>query len=205
MVRDGEAVGLVTDFLHEVEDRGAAVQDDGLVFLPVDVDDLFFFGDGGERLEGDPDLFKRGVGGVELAEAAVYEDERGEEFFLVEQAFVATLDDFTHAGEVVIAGDGFDLEFAVVGLLHGAIFPDDHGGYGFCALDVGDVEALDAGGELSECEGVLQGLLNGFLVRLEDAEALVIGLLGVLADEVYERAFIAALGGGELNAMLHAL
>ena len=84
MVGDGEAVALVADLLDEVEDRGAAVEDDGFVFLSVDVDDLFAFGDGGERLEGDAELFECRVGGVELAEAAVDEDEGGEGLVVVE-------------------------------------------------------------------------------------------------------------------------
>ena len=46
------------------------------------------------------------------------------------------------------------------------------------------------------CDGVLGGD--------EDAEALVVGLLGVLADKVDETALVAALRGGELDAVLHA-
>ncbi len=52
VVGDGEAVALVADLLDEMEDGGAAVEDDGVVFLAEDVDDLFAFGDGGEGLEG---------------------------------------------------------------------------------------------------------------------------------------------------------
>jgi hypothetical protein len=36
---------------------------------------------------------------------------------------------------------------------------------------------------------------------LEDAEALVVGLLGVEADEIDERAFFTALGGEDFDAM----
>ena len=50
MVGDGEAMGLVADALDEMQHRRAAVEDDGLVFLAVEVDDLFALGDGGERL-----------------------------------------------------------------------------------------------------------------------------------------------------------
>ena len=120
------------------------------------------------------------------------------------EAFVAAVDDLAHAGEVVDSGDGLDLELAVVGLLHGAVFPDDHGGDGFGALDVGDVEALDAAGEFFEGEGVLQGFLDGFHAGLQDAEALVVGLLGVLADEVDEGALFAALGGEDFDALAGA-
>ena len=77
VVGDGEAVALVADLLDQVQHGRAAVEDHGLVLLPVDVDDLFALGDGGERLQGDAELFERSVRGVQLAEAAVDEDERG--------------------------------------------------------------------------------------------------------------------------------
>jgi hypothetical protein len=70
---------------------------------------------------------------------------------------------------------------------------------------VGDVEALDAAGEFFEGEGVLEGFGDGLLRGDEDAEALVIGLAGVLADEIDEGALVAALGGGELDAAAGAL
>ncbi len=69
---------------------------------------------------------------------------------------------------------------------------------------MGDVEALDTGGEVGEVEGVLEGLGDGALRGLEDAEALVVGLLGILADEVDEGALFAALRGGELDAVFGA-
>ena len=47
MVTDGEAVALVADELDEMEDGGAAVEDDGLLLVAVEVDDLFSLGDGG--------------------------------------------------------------------------------------------------------------------------------------------------------------
>ena len=53
VVADGEAVALVADHLDEMEHRRAAVEDDGLVFRAVEIDDLLLFGDGGERLRGD--------------------------------------------------------------------------------------------------------------------------------------------------------
>jgi hypothetical protein len=128
----------------------------------------------------------------------------GRRLLVVQQALVAAADDLAHGGEVVDAGDGLDLELAVVGLLHRAVFPDDHGGDGLGALDVGDVEALDARGRLFEGERVLQRFLDGLDAGLEDAEALVVGLLGVEADEVDEGALFAALRGEDLDAMAGA-
>jgi hypothetical protein len=74
MVSDGEAVALVANALDQMQDGGAAIEDDGLVFLAVEVDDFFSLGDGGEWLGGDAEGFKGGGGGVELADAAVDED-----------------------------------------------------------------------------------------------------------------------------------
>ncbi len=105
---------------------------------------------------------------------------------LIEQAAVTAVDDFAHGGEIVDAEDGHDLEFAIGLLVHLAVFPDDEGGYGFSALDVGDVEALDAAREFGEHEGVGQGFLNGLAGGLENAEALNVRLTGVLTGEVGE-------------------
>ena len=78
MIADGEAVALVADELNEMEDGRAAVEDDGLLLVAVEVDDLFALGDGGEWRAGEAEGFEGLGGGVELAETAVDEDERGE-------------------------------------------------------------------------------------------------------------------------------
>jgi hypothetical protein len=123
---------------------------------------------------------------------------------VIAYAFVAAGYYFAHGGEVVDAEDGHDFEFAVGGLVHLAVFPDDHGGYGFSALDVGDVEALDAAGEFGEHEGVGEGFLDGFAGRLEDAEALDEGLFCILSGEVDEGAFFSALRDGDFYAVVDA-
>src|SRR6187402_2633109 len=176
-----------------MEHGGAAVKDDGVVFLAVDVDDLFAFRDGRERLQCDAELFKSGVGGVQLAEAAVDEDERGKGFLLCLKFAVTACEDLVHRGEVVYARDAVDLELAIVGLLHLAVFPYDHGGDGLSALDVRDVEALDAFWRVGEAERILQGCGDGGFARLQGTEALIVRLLGVLADEIDQRAFFSAL------------
>jgi len=80
MVADGEAVALVADELDEMEDGGAAVEDDGLLLVAVEIDDLFALGDGGQRLAGEAEGFEGLGGGVKLAQSAVDEDEGGEVF-----------------------------------------------------------------------------------------------------------------------------
>src|SRR5262249_16081805 len=74
---------------------------------------------------------------------------------------IAASDYFAHAGEIVVADDGFDDELAIVALLHAAVFPDDHAGYLVGALNVRDVEALDAGRCGGGGEGVPQTPLGG--------------------------------------------
>ena len=115
------------------------------------------------------------------------------------------MDDFAHGGEVIYTEDGHHLELAVGGLVHLAVFPDDHGGDGFCALDVGDVKALDAAGKLWKHEGVGECFLNGLARRLKYAEALGVRLLGVLAGEVDERALFTALRNCDFDAVAGAL
>jgi hypothetical protein len=57
MVGDGEAVGFVADALDEVQDGRAALEDNGIVFLSVEVDQLLAFCDGGEWLCGEAEFF----------------------------------------------------------------------------------------------------------------------------------------------------
>jgi hypothetical protein len=103
---DGEAMGLVADLLDQVEDRVVAVELDGLVFLAVEVEDLFLFGDAGERLVDDSQRFEGFGGGVELADAAVDQDQAGEGLVFLEDALVAAGDGFAHGGEVVVLSVG---------------------------------------------------------------------------------------------------
>ena len=73
---DGETVGFVTDHLDEMEDRGGAVEDDGLVLEAVNVEDLFLLGDRRQGLVQDAQRFQGRGGGMKLAEAAVDQDQR---------------------------------------------------------------------------------------------------------------------------------
>ena len=76
MIADGEAVALVADELNQMQHRRAAVEDHRLVFVAVEVDDLFALGNRRQRLRGEAERFKRLGGGVKLAEAAIDEDQR---------------------------------------------------------------------------------------------------------------------------------
>src|ERR1700679_2520037 len=65
-----EAMRFVANLLHQMQHGRMMIKHDGIIFLSVDVDDLFSFRDGGERLVDDFQTFERLCGGVELAEAA---------------------------------------------------------------------------------------------------------------------------------------
>ena len=65
---------------------------------------------------------------------------------------------------------------------------------------MGDVEALDALGQVGQAEGVLQLFLNGFGVGFEHAKTLIVGLFGVGAGEIEESALVAALRDENMNA-----
>jgi hypothetical protein len=65
-----------------MEDRRVAIENDGLVFLAVKIDDFFALGDGGQRLASQAKRFEGFGGGVQLAEAAIDEDERGKGLWL---------------------------------------------------------------------------------------------------------------------------
>ncbi len=67
-----------------------------------------------------------------------------------------------------------------------------------------DVEALDAAGKLGKHERVGERLLNGLARGLEHAEALCVGLLGVLAGEIDEGFLFAALRHGNFDAVAGA-
>ncbi len=121
-----------------------------------------------------------------------------------EDALIAARYYLAHGCEVIDAEDCHHLELAVGGFVHLAVFPDDHRRDGFGALDVRDVEALNAFGQLGEHERIGECFLDGFARGLEHAEALRVRLLGVLAGEVDEGALLAALRDGELDAALDA-
>ncbi len=80
------------------------------------------------------------------------------------------------------------------------VFPDHHRRDSLRALNVRNVEALDALGKFGQAERVLQFFLNGFRVGLEHAEALIVRLLGVIAGEVDERAFVATQWNDDVDS-----
>ncbi len=79
------------------------VERDRFVFLSVDVDDLFALGDGGQRLVDDLERLECLRGGVQLAEAAVDQDQARHLLLFFLNTLVAARDHFAHGSEVVDA------------------------------------------------------------------------------------------------------
>ena len=59
--------------------------------------------------------------------------------------------------------------------------------------------------QLRQHESVLQRLLDGFRGRLHHPEALIVSLLGVLPDQIDQRALLSALRNVDLHPPLLAL
>ncbi len=101
-----------------------------------------------------------------------------------------------HGPDVVLALEGLDLEAAVLALAGQTVLEDHHRGHHVVALEVGDVEALDAQRHRVQAEGLgdlLQGAGAGGQVG--GALGLVQGqrLLGVALDRGHQVLLVAAL------------
>lgn len=113
-----------------------------------------------------------------------------------------------HGADVVLAFEGLDLEAAVLALAGEAVLEDDHGGHHVVALEVGDVEALDAQRHRVQAEGLgdlLQGAgaggqVGGALGLVQDQ-----GLLGVALDRGHQVLLVAALRDAQGNVRAAAL
>ena len=99
---DSEAVRLVADLLDEVQNRRVMFENNRLVFLSEDVQNFFFLCDARERLIDDLQRIERLRGSVQLADAAVNQNQTWERLFFFLQAPVAARHRFAHAGEVVV-------------------------------------------------------------------------------------------------------
>src|SRR5882762_10998476 len=106
MERHGEAMSFIADHLNQMEHRRMMVEHDRIVFLSVDVDDLFALGDRSKREVDDLEGLERLCCRVKLPDAAIdqYEARQALLFFL--QPFVTPRHYFAHGGEVIHAFDG---------------------------------------------------------------------------------------------------
>ena len=199
MEADREAVRLVPDSLNELKDRRGAWEGDRHV-LPSDEEKLLALGEAGHRLVAEAQLLEGLDRGPELSLAAVDQDELRQLLPFLQQPAVAPADDLAHRGEVVRStGHALHPELPVVGLLRKALLEDNHRRHHVRALDVRDVEALDAAGLDLEVEKVAEGPedLLRLLPRVLPLE--LEGEPGIADHEVEKPELLAALRGADAN------
>ena len=90
--------------LNQMKNGRMMLKDNGLVLLAEDVENFFFLSDAGQRLIDNLQRIKRLRSGVELADAAVDENQAGKRLFFFLQAAIAARDGFPHACEIVVLG-----------------------------------------------------------------------------------------------------
>ena len=172
MVGDREAVGLVADLLQRVERGRRRVEDEGLEAVPL-VHLLLLLGERDDREPVESQILQDLEPDVELAPAAVDQDQIGQRAPLLERLREPAREDLAEGGEVVGAGDGPDPEPLVVVLLEAPVLPHDHRADLLGALEVRDVVALDAVREPREAQRVPE-LLEDELLAVVAGEQMVL-------------------------------
>ena len=163
----GEAVGFVADVLEEAEGGVAARQGEGLVAAGEE-EGFPAFGEGEEEGRFAGHLAEGVLGGVELAEAAVDEDEVGVDLLAVGGLAVAAAEDLLDHGVIVEAGDLADAEAAVAGLEGPSVDEADEAADGLAAHDVSDVHTLNDAEGLVELEEAGEAFESGGDIELKD-------------------------------------
>src|SRR5882672_3319130 len=200
-----EAVSFVADLLNQMQDWRMALQVDRLVLLPEHIDNFLLLGDAGDSLVDDLKFFQRRGGRVELAEAPIDQDQVGEGFLFFLEAAITALNDFLHAREIVIAPFATNDELAIAGFFHPPIFPHNHRSNSVGALQMGDIEALDAARRLRQPERLLERVNNCLRAGLQDAEALLEGVARVLFNQLQEGVLRAPLRHQNFDAAARRL
>ena len=191
--RHRKAMRFIAHHLHYVQYWRVMVNDYRLALLPEDIDHFFPLGDRRQRLVGDLQRLQRFGGGMQLPDAAIDQHQAGHLLIFRQHAFVSAAHNLAHGGKIIHPGDAANDELAVVGFFHLAFFPHHHRGHGFGALNVGNIEALDARGQRRQLQRVLQRLLHDFHLRLQYAEALLERLLGIARRQIHQRTLLSTL------------
>ncbi len=202
---DGEAVGLVPDPLDELEHRRGA-RERHRQAPPPDEEQFLALGEAGHRLIAQAQLLEGLDRGAQLALAPVDEDEVRQILPLLQETLVPPAHDLAHGSEVVRGPrEALHPELAVVGLLRKPLLEDHHRRHDVGALDIGDVEALDASRLDLEVEDVterpedLLGLLSRVLpLQLE-------GQARVADHEVQQAQLLPPLRGADPDPRAPAL
>src|SRR5512140_1836368 len=138
---------------------------------------------------------------MQLPDSSVNQDERWHRLLVFEDSLITPTHHFAHRGEIIDPGDALDLEFAIFGVAHRSVFPDHHGGHGLSTLYVRDVEAFNAFGQVRKHKNILEDRFQHVGARLHHSEPLIVRLLGIVADQIHQRAFITALRDDDVNAV----
>ena len=135
----GETVGFVPDRLEQAQGGIVAFKADGVGFSEQEKC-FFLFGKRHQNRRFTGHLPKSVTGGVELAQAAVNQDQVGENFFTFTGPAAKHLGNH---GVIVNPADFSDAESSVALLEGAAVNEADQGTHCFGALNVGDVHAFD--------------------------------------------------------------
>jgi hypothetical protein len=212
---DGEAVGFVADTLHQVQSLGVALEEDRVVPAGDEQFLLAFSQPGhGDRVEQVVGL-QHGGRPAELTLAAVdqqqvRQDGEGWVGGLADfsrplgrlPAAEAAVEDLLHAGEVILAEDGFDVEAPIQLLGRRALLEDDHAAHAGHPLGGGDVVALDPAGGFGQVEGFLDlGQCDrlAVLVGLPAGAQCGEGLDRVLSGHLDQLTVEVLVGDGDLD------
>ena len=193
-------MGFVANLLDQVQQRRVFFEPDRLILLTQHKKNLFLFGDGHDGLVDDLEFLQSLRGCMQLTQAAIDQHEAGHRFIFVAQAAIAPVDRLSHAGKIVVAPLAANNEFAIVGFLHPAIFPNYHRGHHVGALNMRDIEALDAFRRRRKIEGGFQRFRHGFARGFEHAKALLERVARVLFDQIEKGMLWAALRCGDIDA-----
>src|SRR5215470_1185259 len=142
VVRDREAVRLVAELLQRVQRRRGWIEQQRLAAV-ARVDLFLLLRQGYDRNPVEAEILEDLEPDVELAPAAVDEDQIWQHAPLLQGFAETAAKDLAQRREVVGPAHGADLEPLVVVFLQGSVLPDDHRADLLGALDVRDVIALD--------------------------------------------------------------
>ena len=199
MEADREPVGLVADALDELE-HGRRPREGHRLVPAGHEDQLLALGQAGHGLIAEPQLAQGLRGRGELSPAAVDQHEVGQLLAFLEQPPVAAPHHFAHGGEIVgHVADAAHAELPVVRFPGLPVLERDHGGDHVRALDVRDVEALDAPRLDLEDEQVLESPKDLQRLRARVAPLQVEGEARVAHHHLEQAHLLAALGDADAH------
>ncbi len=101
MKSDSEAMGFVPNLLNDVENRRVVIETNWVAFAPRHEQQFLFFRDARERLRRQAKRIQRFSSRVQLADAAINENEGRERTLFFNEPAITARDCFAHAGEII--------------------------------------------------------------------------------------------------------